>query len=134
MSWFSQYVEHPFVAAIARLTASPVVQSNPGVAQAVADVKAQATAVASTTTAAAGSIVAAAQAAADPSVNALGAGLQAAVDAYLTAALGPVGVALEPAANAVIALGEDKAHSLIAALFAHAKSQVPVTGAQTLQS
>ena len=123
MSWFTQYIEHPFVAAVAKIEAAPAIANNPEAAQAVATIKAEATTIATTTSTASSSVVAAVEASADPSINALGSGLQAAVDAYLLSALGPVGAALTPAANALFALGEDKAHALLTALFAHAKSQ-----------
>lgn len=126
MSWFTKYVEHPAMNALAQLESNPVIANNPDAASAVAQAKASATTVASTTTAAAGTVMASIEAQADPAVNALGAGLQAVVDAYLLATLGPVGAATAGLANTVIALGEDKAHSLLAALFGHAKSQVPV--------
>lgn len=56
---------------------------------------------------------------ANPAIDALGDGLKAGVDADLTAAIGPLGEALAgPLVAVVIDLGEEKAHALVAALFA----------------
>ena len=91
----------------------------------MSDAKAQALSVATVARSAASAIVSDAQVAADPTVNALGMGLTAAADAYLTQALDPAGEAIVgPAANTLIALGEAKAHDLSAALFANAKTQL----------
>ena len=69
----------------------------------------------------------AAQPVAHPAIDALGGGLEAGVDAYLTAAIGPLGEALAgPLVAVVIDLGEEKAHALVAALFARARAQIAV--------
>jgi hypothetical protein len=125
MSWFSKNISHPFVAALAALANHPAIVSNPDAAKAVADAKSGAEALASSAISTASRIVADAQVAADPAIQALGTGLMAAVDGYLTSALGPIGATIvAPAANTLIALGEEKAHELITALFAHATTQV----------
>lgn len=128
MSWFTKYIEHPFVAAVQGLTSHPAIASNPAAAAAVADAKAQATTVASAVTAGAASVVADAAVVADPALTALTNGLTSAVDGFLLASLGPVGGEIVIAAtNPLLALGEAKAHDLLTALFAHAKSQLPAT-------
>ena len=125
MSWFSKFVVHPFVGALAGLGTHPAIASNPAAAQAVADAQKGATEIASVATSVASNIVADAAAAADPAMAALGQGLTDTMDAFLLKSLGPVGVAVIPGANTLLALGEAKAHDLITALFAHAKAQLP---------
>ena len=128
MSWFTKDIEHPFVAAVTGLLSNPAITQSPEAAGAVAQAKATAESIASTATSTAVAVVASVASEADPAIQALGNGLQTALDAYLTAALGPLGAALAgPAANTIIALGEKEAHDLIAALFSHAKASLPVT-------
>ncbi len=125
MSWFTKFVEHPFVAAFASLETNPAITGNTDAANAVATAKQQAQTLAAAASTGVSTVLAAAQSAEDPSIAALGTGLTAAIDAFLTAALGPLGEEIvAPAANTVIALGEEKAHNLISALFAHASAQV----------
>lgn len=131
MSWFTKYVEHPFVAALSSLQANPAITGNPEAAAAVQSAKDTATTIATATNSAAAIIVSDAQAASDPAICALGTGLEAAVDAYLLAAIGvnPLEGLAASAAHTLIALGEGKAHDLVTALFAHAKTQVPTAKA-----
>ena len=54
---------------------------------------------------------------ANPAIAALGGGLEAGVDAELTAAIDPLGEALAgPLVAVVIDLGEEKAHAVAAAM------------------
>lgn len=124
MSWFTTYIEHPFINAFAQLQNAPAIVNNPAAAAAVADLKAQATSVATAVDNTAAATVSAASAVANPAVDALGSGIQAAVDAYLMAALGPIGAPAAQAANTIIALGENYAHTWVANLFSHASAQV----------
>jgi hypothetical protein len=123
MSWFTQYVEHPALSALANLANQPVIQANPEAAAAVAQVRADATTIASTVTSAAGAVQSQIQADADPIIKTLAQGVETALDTALTAYLGPVGTALTPAANTGLALLEDKLHAVVAALFSQVKGQ-----------
>lgn len=129
MSWFTQYVEHPALNALAQLQNNPAIIANPDAQAAVAAAKQTATTIASTTTTAAQTIMASIQSLEDPAVKGLAGALQTGVDAYLLAALGPVGAPAAQFANTVITLGADKAHQLIDALFAHARGQVNLPAA-----
>jgi hypothetical protein len=122
MSWFTKDIEHPALTALLALVNAPAIQSNPDAAAAVAQARTDATTVAATVTSAASTIAAQVTADADPIVKDLAAGLQSALDAALVAYLGPVGTALTPAANTGLALLEDKAHTLLTALFHHVKA------------
>jgi hypothetical protein len=125
MSWFTKDIEHPALTALMALVSAPAIQNNPEAAAAVQQAKADATAVAGMVTSAASTIAAQVTADADPIVKDLAAGLQTALDAALVAYLGPVGTALTPAANTGLALLEDKAHTLLTALFSHVKATTP---------
>lgn len=126
MSWFTKDIEHPALTALLTLVSAPAIQSNPEALAAVQTATDSATAIASTVTSAASTIAAQVQADADPIVHDLALGLQTALDAALVAYLGPVGTALTPAANTGVALLEDKAHTLLTALFSHVKATAPV--------
>ena len=123
MSWFTQDIEHPAIAALAALINHPAIQASPDAAAAVTQLRADATDIASTVTASANTIGSQVQADADPIIKDLAAAVRTALDTALTAYLGPVGTALTPAANSGLALLEDKLHTLVAALFAHVKVQ-----------
>lgn len=128
MSWFTKKVEHPALSALAALVYHPAIQANPDAVAAVTQVRADATAIASTATSAAHSVASQVQADADPIIGELSAALRTALDAALIAYLGPVGTALTPAANSILALLEDRLHTLVAALFTHAKAQSAPSG------
>ena len=131
MSFFSSKIEHPFVAAIEGLVTNPAITANPEAAAAVAAAKTQAVAIAAAAQTAAGAVTITAQPVANPAIDALGSGLETGVDAYLTAAIGPLGEALAgPVVDVVIDLGEEKAHALVAALFARARAQVAAAAAK----
>jgi len=123
MSWFTQALEHPALAALSALAGHPAVQANPGFAAAVQKARDDATIVAATVTASAHTVASQMQTDVDPILKALHLGVQDALDAALTAYLGPVGTALTPAANAALVLLEDRLHGYIAALFGHVKAQ-----------
>lgn len=132
MSWFTDKVEHPFVAAIEGLTTNPAITANPQASAAVTTAKAQAVAIAAAGTTAASTVLTASQPIANPAIDALGGGLEAAADAYLTSAIGPLGESIAaPIVHVVIDLGEEKAHTLIAQLFARARVQVAAAAAKT---
>lgn len=130
MSWFTSYVQHPALAALAGLVAHPAIAGNPEAVAAVSEAKAAGTAIASATNAAASQVAATAEAQVDPIVGALGKGAESLVDAYLIATLGSVGVVAVPLANGIIVMGEQWLHTHIAALFAHAKTAHALAAAE----
>jgi hypothetical protein len=125
---FTKEIEHPALTALLALANAPAIRNNPDASAAVVQARADATTIAATVTTAASTVAAQLSADVDPIIKDLATGLQAALDAALVAYLGPVGTALTPAANSALALLEDKAHTLLTALFHHVKATTPAAG------
>lgn len=65
----------------------------------------------------------------DPLIAALEADIAAAIDAFMERTLGPVGEALVPATNAILAFAEQHTINYVASLFAGARTQAVPTDA-----